>query len=171
METVESDTYSFTFLNADDQEYTVDMTRSVETGLFGITFKMYYLVNEEATYPVFTQMPSVIGGPSGGLLSTLHIYNLLAEEDITHGLKIAGTGTINYDGTVGYIGGVRQKIITAYLNGVDVFFIPHLKEEYTDNYIEAKRVCEELKILDYESWLVPVATLEDALGYLATRGD
>ena len=36
--------------------------------------------------------------------------NSLVEEDITHGLKIVGTGTIDYDGNVGSIGGVEYNI-------------------------------------------------------------
>jgi len=86
-------------------------------------------------------------------------------------LKIAGTGTIGYDGSVGYIGGVKQKIATAYLNKVDVFFIPNLDDDYTyDNYQEALKACEELGI-DPSGWLVPVSSFQDALDYLNGLGD
>ena len=40
------------------------------------------------------------GGSSGGLTLALAIYNKLTKEDITNGLKIVGTGTIELDGTV-----------------------------------------------------------------------
>ena len=48
-------------------------------------------------------------GPSAGMMSTLEMYNQLIKEDLTHGLKIAGTGTINYDGSVGEIGGAAVQ--------------------------------------------------------------
>jgi len=167
----DSDTYAFSFKKESGEEYTVELTKNAENARFGITFKTYYLVNDEDTTPAYTEANSNIGGPSGGLLSTLYIYNMLAEEDITHGLKIAGTGTILYDGSVGYIGGVKQKVATAYLNHVDVFFIPHLADSASDNYVAAVAACKELGIDDYEEWLIPVASLSDALAYLDTLED
>ncbi|PKL01602.1 MAG: hypothetical protein CVV56_01050 [Tenericutes bacterium HGW-Tenericutes-1] len=169
--TLLEDAYDFTFNKVDGEEYTVTLTKDSETLKFGITFRTAYIVNRETTFPEYNVANSNIGGPSGGLLQTLAIYNMLVPEDITQGLKIAGTGTIQYDGSVGYIGGVKQKIATAYLNKVDVFFIPNLDDNYTyDNYQEALKACEELNI-DPTGWLVPVATFQDALDYLQGLGD
>jgi len=162
--------YEFTFKNASGDEYTLSISKNAEAGVFGITFKPYYLVDKETTSPRYSMTNSNIGGPSGGLLQTLSVYNMLAEDDITHGLKIAGTGTINYDGSVGYIGGVKQKIITAYENKVDVFFIPYLGDVSHDNYLEAVNVCEAYGI-EHESWLIPVQNFQDALNYLEGLGD
>ncbi|MGD9909354.1 MAG: S16 family serine protease [Candidatus Izemoplasmatales bacterium] len=168
--TTEQNEYTFHFQKEDGTEYSVLLSKDETTHLFGITLKNYYLVDQDDTYPNYNVVDSSIGGPSGGLLQTLAIYNMLIDEDITHGLKIAGTGTINYDGSVGYIGGVKQKIATAYLNHVDVFFIPYLDDTYTyDNYLEALRACEELGI-DPEGWLVPVASFSDAINYLNSLG-
>ena len=77
-------------------------------------------------------------GPSGGLMSTLEIYDKLVEEDITKGLKIAGTGTIDYEGNVGPIGGVKYKLMGAVKNKMDVFIAPT-----GENYEEAKEIIEE----------------------------
>ena len=164
--TTESDAYEFFFKKVDGTIYSRVLEKDPDEGRFGIEFKNYNIVNEEETFPKYQENSSNIGGPSGGLLQTLAIYNMLVEEDITKGLKIAGTGEINLNGSVGYIGGVEQKILTAYLNKVDVFFIPYLdSERYTDNYLEALRACEKHGI-DPEPWLVPVATFQDALDYL-----
>ena len=43
----------------------------------------------------------------------LMIYNALTEQDLTNGKKIVGTGTIERDGSVGVIGGVKYKIMGA----------------------------------------------------------
>ncbi len=162
--------YDFTFKNAAGENYTVAIAKNAETGLFGVTFKNYYLVDQETTYPRYRMTDTNIGGPSGGLLQTLSIYNMLADEDVTRGLKIAGTGTINYDGSVGYIGGVKQKIITAHVNNVDLFFIPYLGDVSYDNYLEAVNVCEAYGI-DHEGWLIPVASFQDVLDHLEGLGD
>ena len=38
--------------------------------------------------------PGQLGGPSGGLMFSLQIYQQVSGEDLRHGRKIAGTGTI-----------------------------------------------------------------------------
>ncbi len=164
--TQDADSYEFTFKNEAGETYTRILSKDEEENKFGITLKTYYLVDQDSIYPTYTETDSNIGGPSGGLLQTLSVYNQLVDEDLTKGLKIAGTGTINYDGSVGYIGGVEQKVLTAYLNNVDVFFMPSLDEDYYyDNYQEALRVCEEYGI-EPDGFIVPVATFQDALDYL-----
>lgn len=166
-----SDAYDFTFLREDGTEYTVTLTKDPVQNRFGLTLKRYYLVDMASTTPAFVEKPTSIGGPSGGLLQALYIYSKLVGGDITKGLNIAGTGTIEYNGNAGYIGGVKQKIITAYYRGADLFFIPYLDANYAyDNYVEALRVCEELGI-DHEGWLIPVATLQDAIDYLEGLGE
>lgn len=108
------------------------------------------------------------GGPSGGLMQSLYVYNQLITKDYTYGLKIGGTGTIDINGNVGYIGGVRQKIITAIGNEIDIFFVPHLNDTDNDNYIIAKKTLEEL---NSDMILVGVATFDEALTYLENYGD
>jgi len=69
-----------------------------------------------------------IGGPSAGLMFALTIYDALSPGDLTHGQKIAGTGTIENPkdrlGAVGPIGAVEQKIKTAADQGVKTFLVP-----------------------------------------------
>ena len=54
---------------------------------------------------------SGVGGPSAGLMFTLDIYDQLNSEDLRKGRKIAGTGTIESDGSVGDIGGAALKLL------------------------------------------------------------
>ncbi len=54
---------------------------------------------------------SGIGGPSAGLMFTLGILDRLTPGDLAGGHFIAGTGTIDVDGTVGPIGGIVLKLI------------------------------------------------------------
>ncbi len=164
--TVDDEEYDWTFKNSDGETYTVTLSKDPDFDKFGVTLKTYYIVDEETTFPKFSIANTNIGGPSGGLLQTLSVYNMLIDEDLTHGLKIAGTGTIAYDGSVGYIGGVEQKVVTAYLNKVDLFFMPSLDEDYYyDNYQEALRVCEEYGF-NPEGWIIPVSSFDEAIAYL-----
>jgi PDZ domain-containing protein len=71
---------------------------------------------------------------------------------------IAGTGTIAYDGTVGNIGGIRQKIVGAEAAGAEYVLVPE------GNYEEA--LTAERHAIE----IVPVGTLQDALDFLETLG-
>ena len=64
-----------------------------------------------------------VGGPSAGLaFAPRHPRG--ARQNVDHGLKVAATGELGLDGTVGPIGGVKQKTIGAKQAGVDVFLVP-----------------------------------------------
>lgn len=65
-----------------------------------------------------------IGGPSAGMIFALAIYDEMTPGDLTVGKKIAGTGTIDEQGTVGPIGGIRQKMIGARSDGAEYFLAP-----------------------------------------------
>ena len=97
-------------------------------------------------------------GSSGGLMLTLTIYSHLNKIDLTDGKTIVGTGTIDINGNVGEISGVKYKLIGAVNKGAEVFLVP-----VGENYEEAKKVKKER---NYDIKLVPVATFNEALEYL-----
>ncbi|GGN90687.1 YlbL family protein [Saccharibacillus kuerlensis] len=103
----------------------------------------------------FTQ--TQVGGPSAGLMFTLEIYNQLTPGDLTRGYRIAGTGTIKSDGTVGEIGGIQHKVVAAERRGADIFFVPE------GNFAVAEK---KMKETGGSMTLVPVKTLQDALAYI-----
>jgi PDZ domain-containing protein len=65
-----------------------------------------------------------IGGPSAGLMFTLGIIDTIKDEDLTGGIVIAGTGTIDEEGNVGPIGGIPQKLVAAKAAKAKVFLTP-----------------------------------------------
>lgn len=65
-----------------------------------------------------------VGGPSAGMMFALGIIERLTPEAITGGKIVAGTGTIDDDGTVGKIGGIVMKIRGAKRTGATVFMVP-----------------------------------------------
>lgn len=105
-----------------------------------------------------------IGGPSAGLMFTLELYDLLSGKDLRKGREIAGTGTINEDGSVGSIGGIDKKVVAADSQGATIFFAPNEPLEGSQtNYEEA---VEAAKKIDTKMKIVPVKTVQDALDYL-----
>lgn len=104
-----------------------------------------------------------IGGPSAGLMFTLEIYNQLTKNDLTKGYQIAGTGTIDPDGTVGPIGGIEQKIVAADHAGAEIFFAPNEKGAKDSNYRAALKAARDIKT---KMKIVPVDTFDDAVKYL-----
>jgi PDZ domain-containing protein len=95
-----------------------------------------------------------IGGPSAGLMWALGLYDLLTPVDLTSGRTVAGTGEIALDGTVIPIAGIGEKLAAAADAGASVFLVP-------EGNMDAARTSGDRGMV-----LVPVASLDDALGYL-----
>ncbi len=109
-------------------------------------------------FPVDVQIDTqTVGGPSAGLAFTLAIIDDLTEGDLTGGRRVAVTGTIAPDGTVGPVGGVEQKAITARHNDVGLMVVP--KSELAD----AKRGAGDVRV-------VGVDTVDEALAALERNG-
>lgn len=95
-----------------------------------------------------------VGGPSAGMMHALAIIDILTEGELTKGNVIAGTGTVSLDGTVGAIGGIRQKVVAAEAAGASHILVP--RGNY-DTALTAPR--REIEI-------VPVASIDEALAFL-----
>lgn len=97
------------------------------------------------------------GGSSGGVMMAISIYNAITEKDITKGLNIGGTGTIDIDGNVGEIDGVKYKIMGAEKNNLDIVFVP------SANYDEA---INTKKNNNYDLEIISIDTFDDVINYL-----
>ena len=115
------------------------------------------LVNIISDTKVEIETKDAESGPSGGMMMALMTYNALTHQDLTHGKKIVGTGTISLDGTVGEIGGIKYKVMGAANNKADIMLVPK------ENYDDAIKVKEEK---GYDLEIVSVGTLKDAITYL-----
>jgi PDZ domain-containing protein len=107
----------------------------------------------EPPFPIEIQAGDV-GGPSAGMMHAIAIIDALTETELTAGSVIAGTGTIDFDGNVGSIGGIRQKVVAAEAAGADYILVPQSNYE---SALTAERDTIEI---------VPVATLDEAIGFL-----
>ena len=96
-----------------------------------------------------------VGGPSAGLAFALDLLEELGR-DVDQGNRIAVTGALELDGTVGEIGGVKQKTIGVERAGIKVFLVPA-----GENAAEARRYADGIRI-------VPVTSFQQALRTLAT---
>jgi len=83
------------------------------------------LLGREYELPVdVTITTGRVGGPSAGTMFALAVYDVLTAGDLTAGQRIAGTGTLEPDESVGPIGGIRQKLHGARDGGADYFLAP-----------------------------------------------
>lgn len=99
-----------------------------------------------------------IGGPSAGLAFTLEVIDRLTEGELTGGIQVATTGTIELDGSVGEVGGVAQKTMAVNRSAATLFLVP------TGEAAAAKRFADD------DVTVAAVDTLDDALAALAVVG-
>ncbi|AZA09791.1 Lon protease 2 [Corynebacterium pseudopelargi] len=106
-----------------DQEQTIDVTLGShpnnDAAFLGIVMAQVPADGMKVTYNL-----KDIGGPSAGLIFSLAVVDKLDPADITGGAFVAGTGTINEEGKVGPIGGIRHKIEASKDAGAEVFLAP-----------------------------------------------
>lgn len=86
----------------------------------GVTPGAGYLSDVSAS----VRLPQQIGGPSAGMMFALGLYDKLTPGALTGGRTVAGTGTIDANGTVGPIGGIQQKVNGARAAGATIFLAP-----------------------------------------------
>ena len=112
--------------------------------------------NQRFVFPINVDIDTGnVGGPSAGLMMALNVYNSLTQEDLTKGIKVAGTGTIEIDGSVGPVGGVKQKVIAAKKAGSSLILVP------TANFDDAK------PYIDEDTAIVAVNSFNQALDVIS----
>lgn len=113
--------------------------------------------------PVQVQVDSgSVSGPSAGLAWTLAIIDRLTPGSLTEGRRIAVTGEMFSDGTVGPIGGVLQKVAAVKRAGIDLFIYPAATPDEDE---EAMR-----RIAGDDVELRPVADIDEAVAVLQPDG-
>nr|WP_203616080.1 S16 family serine protease [Streptomyces sp. SID13726] len=107
-----------------------------------------------------------VGGPSAGLLFSLGVIDKLdgdgAGGDLTGGRTIAGTGTIDSDGTVGAVGGVALKTQAAKRDGATVFLVP--KDECADAKAELPKGLRLIPVTSLKGAVASLRSLENGKG-------
>ncbi|MFM7030669.1 MAG: PDZ domain-containing protein [Micrococcales bacterium] len=111
---------------------TVSYLRNGKTSSVALTpkqidgaWRIGVLIGNHYKFPINVKLSlSNVGGPSGGMMFALGIYDKLTPGSLTGGEIIAGTGTIDDNGVVGEIGGIRQKMFGAVRGGAKFFLAP-----------------------------------------------
>jgi PDZ domain-containing protein len=101
--------------------------------------------------------PGPVSGPSAGLAFTLAIIDKMTPGSLTGGRKVAVTGEMLSDGTVGEIGGVAQKAVAAKGAGATLMLAPRSEAR------DARKTAGSMKVEG-------VRTLDDALAALRRAG-
>ena len=97
-------------------------------------------------------------GSSRGLMCALDIYNKITPNDLTKGRIIAGTGSIDANGVVGKISGVKYKLAGAVRKKASIFIVP------SDNYEEAVMLKEKN---NYNIEIISASTIHDVIEKLS----
>lgn len=141
----------------DKKEQTVSVTPVLDTDG---KYRVGIFVGYRYVFPLTVKIDlGNVTGPSGGLMFSLSIIDLLSPGALNGGKYVAGTGTIAPDGSVGAIGGIRLKMIAAKNAGAEYFIGPMSNcDEMVGN------VPEGLKARAVE-------TLDDALDFLSDVRD
>jgi len=127
-----------------------------QRGCLGIVVEQSY-ATAGVPFTVNIQSEGIIG-PSAGLAFSLGLIEKLDREDLTGGQKVAATGTMSIDGSVGDVGGVAQKTVAVRNAGATVFFVP--PEELA---VAKAHAGPKLKV-------IAVSTLENAITDLEHLG-
>jgi Lon-like protease len=128
--------------------------------ILGITPSGFVPATLQFTFPFPIEIDSgSVGGPSAGLAFTLALLDTLTPGELTGGDVVAATGEIYLDGSVGAIGGIRQKTVAVEATDAQVFLVPKQNEAIARE--EAKG--SDLKV-------VGVSTLDEALTALDAEG-
>jgi PDZ domain-containing protein len=103
-----------------------------------------------------------IGGPSAGLAFTLSLLDELTSGNLMGDGRVAATGTMRQDGTVGGIGALVQKAVAVRESGVTLFLVP---AEQTD-----EEIAQAQKAAGRSVKIVAVSDLDEALDALRKNG-
>jgi Lon-like protease len=95
-----------------------------------------------------------VGGPSAGLPFALQVYQELGN-NVDRGLRVAATGEMFLDGSVGPVGGLKQKTIAVRRSGADAFLVPA-----GENAATARRYAGGLRVIPVESFRQALHDLE-----------
>lgn len=103
------------------QAYEADSTGWVHPGSrLGL-----YIASSNLAFPVDVSYGvKDVGGPSAGSMFALAIYDKLTDGSLGGTHRIAGTGTMSYNGDIGPIGGIPHKLVGASEEGAEYFLAP-----------------------------------------------
>ena len=99
-----------------DMQATAQIAARTACNLLGLNFSKYnflYMVRADSI---------IVGGPSAGAVMTILTYSVLSGKPINRSVMM--TGTINPDGSVGQVGGVKEKMEAAIGGGAKLFLVP-----------------------------------------------
>jgi PDZ domain-containing protein len=136
----------------DGKQQTVSLTPTTSSGqsILGVGVTMDY------SFPFTVDIKlDDVGGPSAGQMFALGIIDKLTPGALNGGKKVAGTGTIDNEGNVGAIGGIRQKMYGAKDAGATYFLAPRANCDEVSGHVPdglhvfaVKTLDDSLAVLD-----------------------
>ncbi|HEY4153703.1 MAG TPA: PDZ domain-containing protein [Pseudolysinimonas sp.] len=128
-------------------EKALDITPAINADTKNPTVGIYTGTTFTFPFDVKIQLQDV-GGPSAGMMLALGIYDKLTPGELAGHAHIAGTGTVDPDGSVGAIGGIRQKLYGARDDGAKWFLAPASNCDEVVGHIPSGLTVFAVKTLD-----------------------
>ncbi|MEM4260145.1 MAG: S16 family serine protease [Candidatus Woesearchaeota archaeon] len=160
-----------------------DLQYSANTAISVAKLKTGNYANNKDFILTYNIDSDVIGGESAGAATAIAAIAALEEKNIKD--KIAITGSINYDGSIGMVGGILEKAKAAADAGYEKLLVPkgQTKIRYYEKVVEEEPFGFGFKILNTyyvpkivdikeeakKEWgieLVEVSTIEEVISYL-----
>lgn len=105
-------------------------------------------------FPVDVRIDTArVSGPSAGLAFSLAITDELGPDSLTGGRRVAVTGTVAADGTVGPVGGVAQKAVAARRAGARLLLVP------ADEVAEAREHAGDMRVVGVDTFEAAITAL------------
>ncbi|MCS7123435.1 MAG: S16 family serine protease [Candidatus Aenigmarchaeota archaeon] len=157
-----------------DTQNSIQIARKVAEKFTGINVS-----NIDLIYEIETENITIVGGPSGG--AALTIATIAALKNVTLRKDLTITGTIEEDGSIGRVGGIKEKSEAAKKFGLKAILVPIGESEIT-HYVPVRR-CEKIgfvefciieykaekqKIEEKDFEVIEVSNIEEAWKYFST---
>ncbi|WP_052462451.1 YlbL family protein [Nigerium massiliense] len=133
---------------------TVSARNAPSAPIIGVTLSDGYRYSAKVDFAI----DELIGGPSGGLMFALAIYDKITTGGLVGSLDVAGSGAINGSGTVSAVGAIEAKVAAAERDGANVFLLPQAN-------------CSDLADRPHAIRIVPVSSLGQAIDSLKALQD
>ncbi|REK77503.1 PDZ domain-containing protein [Paenibacillus paeoniae] len=132
--------------------HTVPSNQDATRAVFGVSVQTEPKLDTPRSI-AFHEYMAHVGGPSHGAMLTLAFIDQLVEGGVTGGIRVAGTGTIEPDGSVGMVGGIPQKAYAVSRTDADVFFVPKAGEQAARSAAPELRIVAVDNIDEVLEWL------------------
>lgn len=123
-----------------DTQHSIQTARNVASNITGIDTSEYDMI-----YTIGINQSGIVGGPSAGGALTIATIAALTNQTVNSGVMM--TGTVNEDGTIGFVGSIMDKAKASKEAGATVLLVP-INQSKDTNTVPIQ-TCEKIMNIIY----------------------